>query len=308
MTNLLTIFFLSSCNFKQTNKDNLGQNAVSDSSTNNSLTKSDEKLNQETKILYFEDRFGSYPNQISFYQLDFQGNKIKITYKVADNEPSTYSAQLKEGKIVSDDCADCYFIKDNQLCVKNPETDVPDCYKFIRNKSTNDIENLLSTNKTSNSSREVADEPTISKLENSPTIGEIEHITSNTVYRQTGSDPWRKFNYFQDIHFYSVSEKSFKIVSFDYLTDFFNNEIPFANFNGMDEALFESSKYENDGKMEDGLTYKQYVGALTVKSRNGPTIVQARVRFIYNKNKLHGLEIGTKGYPFRWLIKFDAHD
>ena len=135
---------------------------------------------------------------------------------------------------------------------------------------------------------------------------EVSQTTCNTVYRKSGNKPWEKFNYFQEIDFHSIGEKSFKIVSFDYLTDYFNREIQFANLNGMDEASFENSKYEKEGVMDGGLTYKQYVGSLIIKSRNDPRFIETRVKFIYKSGALYGIQMGSKGYPYTWLLKFNA--
>ena len=50
---------------------------------------------------------------------------------------------IKNGKIISGDCSNCYELRSDGLCVNNPETGEPDCYNYIASKSTTSIDNLL---------------------------------------------------------------------------------------------------------------------------------------------------------------------
>jgi hypothetical protein len=109
----------------------------------NESTQNGTNVEEEKRILVFEDRFGSYENQIAVYKFTFKGNKVQISYQYAGNEPMLMNAELENGKIVQKGCSDCYIINQNELCEPNPETGDYDCYSFNQAKSTHSIDEVL---------------------------------------------------------------------------------------------------------------------------------------------------------------------
>jgi sporulation protein YlmC with PRC-barrel domain len=128
----ILILLISSCNSSNSKKENeldLNKNPQTHSEKLSKVT-------QEEKILFFEDQFGSY-------KFTFRGNKVDILYKYSDYTSPIEKAELKDGKIITEGCSECYVLNQNSLCVPNPETGESDCYAFIRSKSTHDIEETI---------------------------------------------------------------------------------------------------------------------------------------------------------------------
>jgi hypothetical protein len=110
------------------------------------------KQQQEVKTLYFQQNWGTFPHQKTSYQIDFEGEKITISYTYADNKPMIEKGVFKDGKIVIGDCSDCYELRSDGICVSNPETGEPDCYAFIKEKSTTTIDEILNQENSINQS------------------------------------------------------------------------------------------------------------------------------------------------------------
>lgn len=127
------------CNPKKT--DNPGSSDLN--KNEQSISNKETNVEQETKVLFFEQQFGPYENQRASYTLTFKGNKMDISYKYSIAEPIIEHGELKEGKIVTEGCTDCYLLSEDRLCVPNPETGESDCYGFIRSKSTHSIQDVI---------------------------------------------------------------------------------------------------------------------------------------------------------------------
>lgn len=126
----------------------------------------------------------------------------------------------------------------------------------------------------------------------------------NIVYRKTNNTSWEKLSYFQDILITYHDNNSYRIKSFDYLTDLIYKRGKLENIGDWDEAMFEPSKYIKSGE-KDGLIYNQYEGVLNFNTRNGPVFITTKTSFIFKNGVPYGLEIGTKGSPFLYLLKFN---
>lgn len=116
--------------------------------TNESPTDVNSKLDEnkipEKLILFFEQQFGSDENQKSNYTLTFNGTRVEISYKFASENPYVEIGEFQNGKIITEECSDCYVLRENSLCIPNPNSDAgEDCYQFIRNKSTHNIDEAL---------------------------------------------------------------------------------------------------------------------------------------------------------------------
>lgn len=132
-------FSFLGCNPKKTDNP-----APSDLNKNEkSISNKETNVEQETKVLVFEQQFGPNENQKASYTLTFKGNKIEISYKYSDFDSSIEHGELNNGKIVTEGCTDCYLLSEDRLCVPNPETGESDCYGFINSKSTHSIEDVI---------------------------------------------------------------------------------------------------------------------------------------------------------------------
>lgn len=142
---LAAALVLGACNNSGTEKVNgEGVGASSNSGSekeNGEGVKSETK--QETKILVFEQQSGSNENQKTEYKLSFQGDSVEISYQYSNNAPIIEKAELKDGKVVTEGCSDCYAISQGNLCIPNPETGESDCYQFNKSKSTHSIEETI---------------------------------------------------------------------------------------------------------------------------------------------------------------------
>lgn len=102
------------------------------------------KIEDEEKILFFEQKWGPYENQKTSYKFTIKGTNVDILYNYADNPSPIEKAQLKDRKIVTEyGYSDTYVITSNSLCVPNPETGESDCFAFIRAKSTHNVKDAM---------------------------------------------------------------------------------------------------------------------------------------------------------------------
>ncbi len=113
------------------------------------LKSGDYVLNDKPNViqsLFFTDGNGKY-------ELIINGTKIKIIYQYLENEKMEPEiATLSNGKIIvgktrlafdGQKVDDVYKIRDNQLCVYNPETDSNDCYEFNRDLSNCNLDKFF---------------------------------------------------------------------------------------------------------------------------------------------------------------------
>jgi hypothetical protein len=103
------------------------------------------KVEEEEKILFFEQHWGPYENQKTSYKFTIKGTNVDILYNYANNPSPIEKAKLKDGKIITEyGYSNTYVITSNSLCVPNVETeDGSDCFAFIRAKSTHNVEDAL---------------------------------------------------------------------------------------------------------------------------------------------------------------------
>ncbi len=94
--------------------------------------------------LFFTDGSG-------IYKLIINGAELKIIYQYLEYAETAF-ATIKNKKIIvpsnrtsyeGQKTDDVYKIVKTKLCVYNPESDDDDCYEFVRNKSTTDLESFF---------------------------------------------------------------------------------------------------------------------------------------------------------------------